>query len=163
MNAPMARHEQATELPETRPAGSVSAVSTERPLIVWRNNEMRTDCWIMWMLALAVGMTSGCGTTRSTPNLAENPADQNQRAASAQTGGHDHSGWWCDEHGVPEEICALCDSKVAAEFQRKEDWCPQHDRPSSQCFVCHPELEAKFAARYEAKYGKKPPKPVWNY
>jgi hypothetical protein len=73
--------------------------------------------------------------------------------------GHVHGAWWCDEHGVPEKVCALCDSDLAAEFQKKGDWCEKHDRPDSQCFVCHPELEARFAAQYEAKYGKKPPKP----
>ena len=40
---------------------------------------------------------------------------------------------------APEGVCALCDSKVAAEFQKKGDWCKQHDRPESQCFICHPE------------------------
>jgi len=60
---------------------------------------------------------------------------------------------------VPEEVCGLCDSKLAAELQKKGDWCKDHDRPDSQCFVCHPELEAKFAAQYEAKFGKHPPKP----
>lgn len=75
---------------------------------------------------------------------------------------HDHSGWWCDEHGVPEEICGLCNAKIAAEFQRKKDWCKEHDRPASQCFACHPELESRFAAQFEAKYGKKPPKPSLN-
>lgn len=73
--------------------------------------------------------------------------------------GHSHDGWWCDEHGVPEEICAQCNSKVAADFQKKGDWCREHDRPDSQCFKCHPELQAKFAARYEARFGKKPPTP----
>lgn len=73
--------------------------------------------------------------------------------------GHKHGEWWCDEHGVPEEICALCNSKVAAEFQKKGDWCKEHERPDSQCFVCHPEKFDEFAAKYEAKYGKKPPKP----
>jgi hypothetical protein len=72
---------------------------------------------------------------------------------------HTHEGWWCDEHGVPEDVCGLCNSKLAAEFQKKGDWCKEHDRPDSQCFLCHPELEAKFAAQYEAKYGKQPPKP----
>jgi hypothetical protein len=71
-----------------------------------------------------------------------------------------HDGWWCNEHGVPEGVCALCSSKVAADFQRNGDWCEDHDRPDSQCFVCHPELEARFAAQYEAKYGEKPPKPA---
>lgn len=71
--------------------------------------------------------------------------------------GHDHSAWWCAEHGVPEEVCGQCNSKLAAEFQKKGDWCEEHDRPDSQCFVCHPDLQAKFAAQYEAKYGKQPP------
>jgi hypothetical protein len=74
-------------------------------------------------------------------------------------GGHDHSGWWCAEHGVPEEVCGQCNAKLAAKFQQDGDWCAKHDRPDSQCFVCHPELEATFAAKYEAKYGKQPPKP----
>ena len=72
--------------------------------------------------------------------------------------GHDHSGWWCGEHGVPEHQCGLCDPKVAAALKKKGDWCTEHDRPDSQCFICHPEHEAKFAALYEAKYGKAPPK-----
>jgi hypothetical protein len=84
--------------------------------------------------------------------------DEKAQAAS----GHSHDSWWCDEHGVPEEVCALCNVKLAPAFQKKGDWCKKHDRPDSQCFVCHPELEAKFAAQYEAKYGKKPPKPTEN-
>lgn len=75
---------------------------------------------------------------------------------------HDHSSWWCSEHGVPEEVCSQCNSKLAAELQKKGDWCKEHDRADSQCFKCHPELEAKFAAQYEAKFGKKPPKPEVN-
>jgi hypothetical protein len=71
---------------------------------------------------------------------------------------HTHEVWWCGEHGVPEEECGQCDVKLAAKFQKEGDWCQEHKRPDSQCFVCHPELEAKFAARYEAKYGKPPPK-----
>jgi cobalt-zinc-cadmium efflux system membrane fusion protein len=74
--------------------------------------------------------------------------------------GHDHDGWWCDEHGVPEEVCARCNFKLVADFKAKGDWCNQHDRPDSQCFICHPEKESEFAAQYEAKYGKKPPQPA---
>lgn len=70
---------------------------------------------------------------------------------------HDHSSWWCDEHGVPEEVCGQCNAKLAADFQKKGDWCDEHDRPESQCFICNPDLQAKFAAEYEAKYGKQPP------
>lgn len=85
--------------------------------------------------------------------------DDHDHDHGKKSAAHDHSGWWCDEHGVPEEVCGLCNSKLAAAFQKKGDWCKEHDRPDSQCFICHPELEAKFAAQYEAKYGKKPPKP----
>jgi len=46
-----------------------------------------------------------------------------------------------------------------ADFKAKGDWCKEHDRPDSHCFICHPEKEAEFAALYEAKYGKKLPKP----
>lgn len=80
--------------------------------------------------------------------------------ASGGTSSHSHEGWWCDEHGVPEEVCALCNSKLVADFKAKGDWCEKHNRPDSQCFICHPEKEAEFAALYEAKYGKQPPKPV---
>jgi hypothetical protein len=70
---------------------------------------------------------------------------------------HDHSGWWCEEHGIPEEICAQCNGKLAADFKKKGDWCADHDRPKSQCFKCDPKLKEKFAAQYRAKYGKEPP------
>jgi hypothetical protein len=71
--------------------------------------------------------------------------------------GHNLDGWWCTEHGIPEEECSLCSPEAAEKLKAKGDWCEQHDRGDSQCFLCHPELEAKFAARYEAKFGKKPP------
>lgn len=71
---------------------------------------------------------------------------------------HSHEGWWCNEHGVPEEVCAQCSTKIAADFKAKGDWCKKHDRPESQCFICHPEKEAEFAAVYQAKYGTEPPK-----
>ena len=76
--------------------------------------------------------------------------------------GHSGDGWWCDEHGVPEAECGLCNAKLAAVFKKKGDWCKEHDRPDSQCFVCHPEKLEEYAARYEAKFGKKPPKPELN-
>lgn len=119
-------------------------------------------------IALASGLLAvtaffaGCGNTKT----AEGEGGDKKEAAHSDDDGHDHgkgeSGhvhgeWWCGEHGVPEDVCALCNSKVAAEFQKKGDWCDEHNRPDSQCFVCHPEYKAKFAAQYEAKYGKEPP------
>lgn len=70
----------------------------------------------------------------------------------------DHSSWWCKDHGVPEAECGQCSSKLAGEFQKKGDWCKEHERPDSQCFHCHPEKQVAYAAKYEAKYGKQPPK-----
>lgn len=74
--------------------------------------------------------------------------------------GHDHGGWWCAEHGVPEGECALCDTSLVADFKAKGDWCVEHNRPESQCFICDASRFESFAARYEAKYGEQPPKPT---
>lgn len=109
---------------------------------------------VMFVVAIVmagVGLV-GCGT-REKPGAAKAPATD--KVASV---GHSHDGWWCDEHGVPEEICTQCDLKLTADYKAKGDWCQKHDRAESQCFLCHPEKEAEFAADYEAKYGKKPPK-----
>ena len=80
-------------------------------------------------------------------------------AAKTPVAGHSHNDWWCPVHGVPEAQCAQCDPKLAADMKAKGDWCEKHNRPDSQCFVCHPEKEAEFAALFEAKFGKAPPKP----
>jgi len=96
----------------------------------------------------------GCGAKVKAP---EDGAGKTVNTGT--TDGKQHEGWWCAEHGVPESLCGQCDPKVAAACKANGDWCKKHDRPESQCFVCHPELEAKFAAQYEAKFGRKPPKP----
>ncbi|QDU59915.1 hypothetical protein Pan216_07480 [Planctomycetes bacterium Pan216] len=125
-----------------------------------------------WQRMIALGVTGmasvmfvGCGgsTTESTGSAA-GEAEEHQHAHE-----HDHAhgesehsqgGWWCVEHGVPEEVCTRCSPQLAAAFQKKGDWCEEHSLPDSQCFTCNPELEAKFAAQYEAKFGYKPPKPT---
>ena len=70
-----------------------------------------------------------------------------------------HDAWWCEEHGVPEHLCSLCSDSVAKKCKADGDWCKEHDRADSQCFKCDPSKYAKFEAMYEAKYGKKPPRP----
>lgn len=105
--------------------------------------------------ALGLSFVAGCG---NAPNSTGTSAgSESGVAASAAGHHHDHSGWWCTEHGVPEDKCGLCSPKLAAEFKRKGDWCSEHDRPDSQCFECHPEYEAQFIALYEAKFGEQPP------
>ena len=114
---------------------------------IWR----RLDSASVFAL-LAVGLT-GCGLPDSKISQAKDKGTASQVKVSAG----DHSGWWCDEHGVPEAECSVCDTKVAAKFKKKGDWCKEHDRPDSQCFIHHPELKERFAAMYRAKYGKEPP------
>lgn len=116
---------------------------------------MRAKSWLSAVVFPLVGVAilsaSGCGGT-SAPV----PAATNQAPAAINPAG-DVAENWCVEHGVPEDICGLCNAKVAAECKQKGDWCKEHNRPESQCFLCNPKLQAKFAAEYEVKYGKKPP------
>ena len=77
--------------------------------------------------------------------------------APSATATHDHSGWWCPEHGIPEEECSMCSASYAKECKEKGDWCEEHNRAKSQCFKCDPSLAEKYAKLYVAKYGKKPP------
>src|SRR6476660_8301572 len=104
------------------------------------------------IVSVSVGMV-GCG------KAADKKAATTATATTA-VAADTHEGWWCNEHGVPEDVCAQCNGKLVADFKAKGDWCTKHNRPESQCFICHPEKEAEFAALYEAKYGEKPPKPV---
>lgn len=109
-------------------------------------------------ICVALGLT-GCGQspTNSTAPEVQAVTTADETGGGVSETGHSHDGWWCDEHGVPEGVCAQCNAKVAADFKAKGDWCKKHGVPESQCFVCHPEAEAEFAAQYEAKFGKKPP------
>jgi hypothetical protein len=104
------------------------------------------------LFAAFVLVAAGCGQT-STSGLG--------KGNTTQADG-DHSGWWCPEHGVPEEECSMCSTKAAAEFKKKGDWCKEHDRAESQCFICDPSRSEKFTTRYEAKFGKKPLTPKNN-
>jgi hypothetical protein len=117
---------------------------------------MNSAKWRIGLLASVVPLVFfGFGCSKDAPK-----AEQSKRAAQqvAQKEDRDHSGWWCDEHGVPEAVCGQCNAKYAAECKKKGDWCKDHDRPDSQCFIHHPELKEKFAAQYRAKYGKEPPR-----
>lgn len=111
------------------------------------------------LLSMIAICTAGCGGSNSTaPRVGEKAvAAKDDDDAKTAIKGHDHSGWWCAEHGVPEGVCSQCSAKVAADLQKKGDWCAEHDRAKSQCFLCDPALKEKFAAQYRAKEGKEPP------
>ncbi len=104
------------------------------------------------LLVLSLLAIGGCSKTDSTTATTSD-------AAATQVD-LSHGGWWCVEHGVPEEQCALCDKSLVAKFKEDGDWCKEHDRPESQCFICGPKRFEKFAALYEAKTGQKPPQPT---
>jgi hypothetical protein len=102
----------------------------------------------MVALTLAVIGIAGCNNPPGTPST--------PKAKPVAKYG-DHSGWWCNEHGIPEEECSMCQPKVAKEFKDKGDWCKEHTRAKSQCFICDPSLKEAFAKRYRDKYGEEPP------
>lgn len=111
---------------------------------------------------LAAVLAAGCGQPTDTAKAGK--ADKAAKGAADADGpkgaAHDHSGWWCDEHGVPEAECSMCSAKVYKACQAKGDICDKHpDRAKSQCFLCDPSLKGKFAAKYKAKEGKEPPEP----
>ena len=90
-------------------------------------------------------------------NKSEPVAENKDKGKGPDEEKDDHSGWWCKEHGIPEEECSMCSDDYAKKCKEKGDWCKEHDRAESQCFICHPEYKEKFAAKYRAKYDKEPP------
>jgi hypothetical protein len=108
---------------------------------------------------LALSVVAFVGLSVAACNKSSKDGAVAKSEGVTEVAGHNHEGWWCNEHGVPEEVCAQCNTKLVADFKAKSEWCDKHNRPDSQCFVCHPEKEAEFAALYEAKFGKQPPKP----
>lgn len=116
---------------------------------------MRASVWrlaaVLFVHSGILLVVGGCGSEAPPTATSSGPAATDAACNVAEN--------WCVEHGVPEDICGLCNPKVAAECQQKGDWCKEHNRPKSQCFLCDPKLQAKFAAEYEVKYGKRPPAP----
>jgi hypothetical protein len=113
-------------------------------------------------------LTTGCnskgtggkdGPAKNKDAQAKATMKSDPGAKKADTVEAKHAGWWCEEHGVPEQVCSLCSATVAAKCKKDGDWCKLHDRAESQCFKCDPSKYAKYEAMYEAKYGKKPPRP----
>jgi hypothetical protein len=115
------------------------------------------------LIAAVALVACGCGKTEPPAGDAKAKTDghghdhAHKHDADVAKKPHDHSGWWCDEHGIPEAECSMCSAKVASEAKKKGEWCEEHDRAKYQCFKCDPKLKEKYAAKYRAKYGKEPP------
>jgi hypothetical protein len=111
---------------------------------------------VVAVLTTSIGCTQKEKSSEQQAKAKDAKADDGKKELKADI---KHETWWCEEHGVPEGICSLCSDKNAAKFKKEGDWCKIHDRAQSQCFKCDPSKYAKYEAMYEAKYGKKPPRP----
>src|SRR5438128_2471381 len=101
---------------------------------------------------VAVGCSQPAGT-EAPKEKAKNDKDKPKEKEEPK-----HDGWWCDEHGVPEDECSMCSRKILKEAKDKGELCPKHpDRSKDQCFICNPDLWDKSAARYKAKENKDAP------
>lgn len=122
---------------------------------------MRFGLWqgggLLTLLPAFVLVVGGCSQADNKGGQAKDKATPAKDGGGQVAQKHDHGGWWCDEHGIPEDECSMCNAKVAAEFKKKGDWCDKHDRAMSQCFICNPNQKEFYAAKYRAKYGKEPP------
>ena len=106
-------------------------------------------------LLAAFGLAAGgCNSSSPTEPGKGGPPIKHKDADGAAK--DDHSGWWCNEHGLPEEVCDRCSSKYRNAEKKKGNWC-EHDRVKTSCFECNPGLQAKWAKVYEEKLGTKPP------
>ena len=118
---------------------------------------MRFQVAGLLMFSVLLSVAFGCGETRNESVQESKPQDQTTPTTAAQQ--HNYEGWWCVEHGVPEEECSLCNKRAAERFKAKGDWCQEHHRAASQCFVCNPSRREYYAKLFEAKFGYPPPKP----
>jgi hypothetical protein len=125
---------------------------------------MNRTCWgsglFLSLLAVSLVVLAGCSKDDAKGDVNKKPTTQGPGKPTQVASGKkvdDHSGWWCEEHGIPEEECSMCNARVAKECKARGDWCEKHDRAKSQCFICDPSLREKYAAKYRAKYGKEPP------
>lgn len=116
----------------------------------WMTKMRFTSLGLVAVYALVI---SGCGGSDATPSGSDT------EDVTVTDVDLSHGGWWCVEHGVPEEECALCDKSLVSKFKEDDDWCDEHERPESQCFICSPSRFDKYVAKYEAKTGNKPPQP----
>ena len=107
------------------------------------------------LFAALAGLAAGCGQTASTGGAAvDGPKDKTVAKADggkadpgkAEEKG-DHSGWWCDEHALPEHVCDLCSKKYRESEKAKGNWC-EHNRVKTSCFKCNPGVREKYAAEY---------------
>ena len=120
-----------------------------------------TKALLAAMLVASLTVFVGCGKDEPAPDK-KAEKDKPKDGKDEMDPNRSHGDWWCDEHGVKEAECSICNKTKGKALQAKGDWCKEHARAKSQCFICDPTLRAKFAEEYVAKYGKQPPEPTEN-
>jgi hypothetical protein len=112
---------------------------------------------VLTLLACVALVAAGCGKDEGPGNQGKGKGGQGEQQAKNKEGdkkAQDHSGWWCEEHGIPEHLCKMCDEKL----KTAADVTCEHDLVKSQCFRCNPQKREHYARMYRAKYeGKDPP------
>jgi hypothetical protein len=97
----------------------------------WTN---RCGALVLTVAAAVALVAAGCGKTGTKTEPAKNAGGQAKGQTTpseekvAQAGekkDKGHEGWWCAEHGVPEEMCSLCNDAVAAKLKKAGDWCKE--------------------------------------
>jgi hypothetical protein len=117
-----------------------------------RRND-RLGVAVLTLLASVALLAAGCGKDEGKGKGKDGQGEQQAKNQER----HDHSAWWCEEHGIPEHLCKMC----KAELKAKDDVACEHELVKSQCFRCNPDQREYYARMYREKYpGKNPPPAV---
>jgi len=105
-------------------------------------------------------------TTHRTgsPSKKDKGDHQGLTGGEGESGGHDHSGWWCDEHGVKEGGMQHVAARKVAKGVSGQGRLVQGAQPWRRANVSSatPSLKDKFAADYRAKFWpRRPPRAGW--
>ncbi|MEC7524196.1 MAG: efflux RND transporter periplasmic adaptor subunit [Myxococcota bacterium] len=79
-----------------------------------------------WLAACLSFSVAACGPAESGSPEPERRASRDPDAM-------------CEEHGVLEAVCTLCNPALVPVFRARGDFCEAHELPESVCPVCHPE------------------------
>ena len=92
------------------------------------------------LFAVLALLASGCGQDNKGDAKSSGQEGRSVENGNHGTEGHDkgdYSRWWCDEHGLPEEVCDLCHPEFREAEKARGNWC-EHDRVKASCFISTP-------------------------
>ena len=83
-------------------------------------------------------LSAGCGV--SSNDVAQAAPREHAAHTHAE---RDPDRLWCNEHGVYEDECTICDPELAAAAEERDPnrlWCNEHGVYEDECTICHPEM-----------------------